>query len=66
MYRKVKAGNLDEKTDHFLTFLNKKVQKTDHFQKIRPAYNDCMSLSPVIEQNMKEGSSMKKRFLHKQ
>ena len=39
-----------------------KVRKTDHFQKIRLAYNDCFSLFPVVEQNMKEGSSMKKKL----
>ena len=55
MYRIVKASKSDEKKN------KQKARKTDHFQKIRPAYNDCISLSPVVEQNMKEGSSMKKR-----
>ena len=61
MYRIVKAGNLDEKRDHFLTILKKRPE-TDLFQKIRPAYNDGISPSPVVEQKMNEGSSMKKRL----
>ena len=53
LYSIVKASNLDEKTDHFLTIFNKKSRKKGNFQKILPAYNDCISLSPVVEQNMR-------------